>query len=60
MVLYLNIVLVSLEGSHMRMFLYMYMVIIVHYMYMMILHIYETILWFISPMNMYLVSIAKV
>ncbi len=37
--LYLNIALVSLKGSLRRMFLYMYMLIIVHYMYMMIFHI---------------------
>ena len=41
--LYLNIALVSLKVSLRRMFIYMYMLIIVHDMYMMILHIDDTI-----------------
>ena len=41
--LYLNIALVSLEGSLRRMFLYVNMLIMVHNMYIIILHIVDTI-----------------
>ena len=41
--LYLNIALVSLDGSLRRMFLYMYMLIMVHDMHMVTFHIVDTI-----------------
>ena len=50
--LYLNIALVSLEGSLRRMFLYMYIIIMVHDMYMMNLHIVVTICLGVLLMNM--------
>ena len=51
--LYLNIALVSLEGSLRRMFLCMKMFIMVHDMYMMNFHIIYTTCWLVLLMNMF-------
>ena len=50
--LYLNIALVSLEGSLRMMFLCMDMLIMLYDMYMMNLHIVDTISLLVSLMNM--------